>query len=248
MIPYHGFPMTPQTAGVRGAFAGHCFLSHLYMDQLAMILEVCQSVAVDCGAFSAWLSGKPITDWTEYYQWIAELHRYPQFDFAVIPDVIDGTEKENDALIEEWPWKDTAPHIGAPVWHMHESLERAERLALKWPRICIGSSGEYSKVGSRKWWTRIAEAMDVICDRQGRPVCKIHGLRMLDPEIFTRLPLASADSTNIARNIGIDSAWKGTYTPPTKEARVTIMRERIEMHQSLTFWDRKVAPIQAGLF
>src|SRR6185369_15212951 len=178
----------------------------------------------------------------------AELHRYPQFDFAVIPDVIDGSEEENDALIEKWPWRNTAPHVGAPVWHMHESLERLERLALKWPRICLGSSGEFATVGTQAWWNRMAEAMDVVCDRDGRPVCKLHGLRMLNPEVFTRLPLASADSTNVAQNIGIDQKWKGTYMPVNKESRAQILRERIEQHQGLTFWDRTAAPIQENLF
>jgi hypothetical protein len=39
---------------------------------------------------------------------------------------------------------------------------------------------------------------------------RLHGLRMLNPEVFSRLPFASADSTNIGRNIGIDQAWRGT--------------------------------------
>ena len=64
----------------------------------------------------------------------------------------------------------------------------------------------------------MAETMNAICT-DGLPACKLHGLRMLDPEVFTRLPLASADSTNIARNIGIDSAWTGAYMPPSKESR-----------------------------
>lgn len=247
MIPYHGIPITPATAGNRAVNGGHAFMCMKYMDQLAMILEIVQSFALDNGAFPAWKNGKAITDWSEFYQWVAELHRYPQFDFAVIPDVIDGSEADNDALMNEWPWK-SKPHIGAPVWHMHESLGRLDRLVSDWPRICIGSSGDFSRVGDFKWWSRMAEAMDVICDREGRPCTKIHGLRMLDPDVFTRLPLASADSTNIARNIGIDSAWKGTYTPPTKEARAMIMRERIEAFQSPTFWDRKQAPIQELLF
>jgi hypothetical protein len=88
------------------------------------------------------------------------------------------------------------------------------------------------------------EAMDVICDKFGRPCTKIHGLRMLDPKIFSKFPFASADSTNIGRNIGLDSHWKGTYTPPTKEARAMIIRERIESNQSIVFWDRKINFIQ----
>jgi hypothetical protein len=80
------------------------------------------------------------------------------------------------------------------------------------------------------------EVMATICDGTGRPQCKLHGLRMLNPRIFTQYPFASADSTNIGRNVGIDSAWKGTYTPPTKEARAAVMRERIESQQSPQIW------------
>lgn len=90
--------------------------------------------------------------------------------------------------------------------------------------------------------------MDVICDKHGRPVCKIHGLRMLNPDVFTRFPLASADSTNIAQNVGIDSKWKGTYQPVNREARAQVLRERIEAQQSPIFWDRSTAPIQEQLF
>lgn len=247
MIHYHGLPITPATAAVRAVSGGHAFVSYHHPDQLTIALEVSQSFAVDNGAFSAWRSGKPVENWEEFYDWIAGLHRYPPFDFAVIPDVIDGDEAANDALLEEWPWRKTAPHVGAPVWHLHESLERLNRLVSNWPRICLGSSGDFAQVGTPAWWNRMAEAMAVICDREGLPGCKLHGLRMLDPAIFTRFPFSSADSTNIGQNVGIDSAWRGTYTPPTKEARAAIMRERIESQQGLIFWERKTAPIQESL-
>ncbi len=246
MIHYHGLPITPATAALRAITGGHAFVSFQRPDQLTLALDAAQSFAVDNGAFSAWRSGSPVTDWALYYEWVGELHRYPSFDFAVIPDVIDGTEADNDALISEWAWRGKDAHIGAPVWHLHESLGRLERLAFEWPRICLGSSGEFAQIGTPIWWTRMAEAMHVTCDRDGRPICKLHGLRMLNPEIFSRFPFASADSTNIGRNVGIDSAWRGTYTPPTKEARAALMRERIEHQQALTFWTRKAAPMQTA--
>jgi hypothetical protein len=246
MIHYHGLPITPATAAARAVFSGHAFVSFRHPDQLSIALEVCQSFAVDNGAFSAWRSGEPVTDWTQYYEWVGELHRYPSFDFACIPDVIDGDEEANDELIGQWPWRHKAPWVGAPVWHLHESLERLERLCSAWPRVCLGSSGEFAQVGTPAWYVRMSEVMDVICDKSGRPICKIHGLRMLNPDVFTRFPFASADSMNIGQNIGIDSKWKGPYTPPTKEARAQIMRERIESQQSPILWDRKSAPIQTG--
>lgn len=83
----------------------------------------------------------------------------------------------------------------------------------------------------------------MICDDMGRPVCKLHGLRMLDPGVFTRFPFASADSTNIGRNVGIDSHWKtGSYLPSGKPARAAVMRQRIESHNAPPAYNFSTAP------
>jgi hypothetical protein len=241
MIHYHGMPITPATSAYAAVNRGHAFVSFRYPDQLGLVLDVCQSFAVDNGAFSAWKSGEPVIDWSRYYAWVAELNRYPSFDFAVIPDVIDGDEKANDALLAEWPWLGDAKNgsVGAPVWHMHESTVRLQRLAHEWHRVCIGSSGDFATVGDARWWNRMAEAMNSITDRNGNPVCKLHGLRMLNPDVFSRLPFSSADSTNIAQNIGIDSAWRGTYTPSSKDVRALVMRDRIESFNATVFWKKQ---------
>lgn len=65
------------------------------------------------------------------------------------------------------------------------------------------------------------------------PITKIHGLRMLNKDIFTHVPLSSADSTNVARNIGIDKSWVGSpYAPASKETRTQVLVERIESFNS----------------
>ena len=229
MIHYHGLPITPDSSAVKAIDAGHAFVSFRHRGQLGVAVECCQSFAIDNGAFSAWKSGEPILDWTEFYKWAEQCKKIPSCDFAVIPDVIDGNEAANDALLKECP----LPYwFGAPVWHMHESFDRLERLMKIYPRICLGSSGHYKIVGDDNWWKRINQTMKIICNEKGEPYVKLHGLRMLNPNVFTKLPLASADSTNIARNIGIDKNWSGTYLPPTKEARALIMRNRIESHNA----------------
>lgn len=241
MIHYHGLPINPQTAGGQAIQAGHAFVTFADPQPLGLAVAACQSFAVDNGAFSAWKSGNPVADWSGFYEWAGQCKLIPSCDFAVVPDVIDGGEAENDALCAEWP---LPKWFGAPVWHMHESLDRLERLASAWPRICLGSSGQYTTIGTALWWTRISHAMRVICNDEGQPLVKLHGLRMLNPEVFTRLPFASADSTNIARNIGIDQAWRGTYTPPTKEARAQVMRARIESHNAPARWGFTVPEFQ----
>lgn len=229
MIHYHGLPITPATAAAAAIKAGHAFVSYAHPGQLGLAVAACQSFAVDNGAFSAWRAGQAVSDWSGYYEFVVSAKRHPSCDFAVIPDVIDGTEADNDTMLAEWPlprW------FGAPVWHLHESLGRLERLVADWPRVCLGSSGEYATIGTELWWRRMNHAMRVVCDDDGFPRCRLHGLRMLNPEVFSRFPFASADSTNIGRNIGIDSAWRGTYAPATKESRAALMRDRIEAHNA----------------
>lgn len=244
MIHYHGLPITPETAALTAIKGGHAFVSFAHPDQLGAAVAVAQSFALDNGAFSAWTAGRPITNWEPYYAWASNCLLIPSCDWAVIPDVIDGSEDDNDALLDAWPlprWH------GVPVWHLHESLERLSHLSRNWPRIAFGSSGEFASIGTRQWWQRMGQAMRTVCDFAGRPVCKLHGLRMLDPEVFGAFPFASADSTNVGRNIGIDQAWRGTYQPKTKEGRAAVMRERIESTNAPARWDFRVHE-QAGIF
>lgn len=237
MIHYHGTPITPDVAALEALNGGHAFVSFAAPQNLGLALDVCQSYAVDNGAFSAWKAGNPVADWKDYYSWVDGLRLSPSFDFSVIPDVIDGSEEDNDRLLIAWPWR-AMPWVGSPVWHLHESIGRLVGLASAWPRVCLGSSGAFSQIGTPAWWQRMGAAFNAICDSDGRPACKVHGLRMLDPRVFGKFPFASADSTNIARNIGIDSAWRGTYQPATKGARALVMRGRIEATQSPQRWDK----------
>jgi hypothetical protein len=229
MIPYFGLPITPTTAAYHAIKSGHAFVSFAHKDQLKEAVSHSQSFAIDNGAFSAWRSGNPVRDWEPFYDWAEWCLKFPHCDFAVIPDVIDGRESDNDAMLNDCPlpkWN------SAPVYHMHESLDRLARLASDYPRICLGSSGSYSTIGTNEWWHRMDEMMGVVCDKDGRPLVKMHGLRMLNPDVYTKIPLASADSTNIGRNIGIDKSWTGTHIPPTKETRALNMRAEVEHYNA----------------
>ncbi len=234
MIHYHGLPITPAKAALNAIGGGHAFVSFKYPDQLGIAAEVCQSWALDNGAFSYWKAETPVKDWKPFYEVAERCKRIPNCDFAVIPDIIEGaTEADQDALIAEWP---LPKWFGAPVWHLHESFERLERLAATFPRVCFGSSAEFAQIKTAQWWGRMSQAMRVVCNDDGEPLCKLHGLRMLDPEVFRWFPFASADSTNIAQNIGIDQTWRGNYMPPNKEVRAAVMRSRIESHNSPARW------------
>jgi hypothetical protein len=93
----------------------------------------------------------------------------------------------------------------------------------------------------------MAEIMEVVCDIEGFPRVKLHGLRMLDPVLFSHVPLSSADSCNVARNIGIDHAWTGPYVPRSKWARALVMMDRIESHASARRWCGRGAGVQQNM-
>ena len=61
---------------------------------------------------------------------------------------------------------------------------------------------------------------------------------MLDPDIFTRLPLASADSTNAGVNAGSLKRF-GIYQPVSAGQRAEIIAERIESHTAAQLWTRE---------
>lgn len=227
MIHFHGGPVTPTDAAIQLWTARHGCVSFAHPQQVALAFEVCQTVMLDNGAFTHWKKGGTV-DLNAYAAWVREWDKHPAFDFCLIPDSIDGTEQDNVRLIAEW--FNAGMRHGVPVWHMHESLKRLEEMVYSYPRIALGSSGAYADIGTPGWWERMAEAMTVCCDDRGRPHTKLHGLRMLSPTVFSHIPLASADSTNVARNIGIDKAWKGPYRPVSNATRALVLAERIESH------------------
>jgi hypothetical protein len=240
MISYHGTPVGGKKEdGARFLKGRHALVSFANPQDMPIVAEACASFVLDNGAFSMWRGGK-VPDWDAYLEWVRFWSKHPGFDWWLIPDVIGGTEDENKCLMFNYGRK--APY-GVPVYHMHESLEHAAQLAKNWQRVAIGSSGEWPNPGTESWWARMADVMAVMCDSEGRPLCKLHGLRMLDPLIFSRLPLSSADSCNAVINSGSLSRF-GMYTPPTAGQRAEVIAARIENHNGAAVW---VPPAQIGL-
>lgn len=246
MIRYHGGPITPEPAALAAWKRSHAMVSFANPQQTELAFAVADSVAIDNGAWPIFAAGKGKINKVAYIEFVRTWMQHPAFDWCLIPDVIDGHESENRQTVEDWIEDGslglTIPlSLSVPVWHMHESLDYLEFLADTFPRIAIGSSGEFVTIGTGKWWGRISEAMGILCDKEGQPRCKLHGLRQMDPEVFSVIPYASVDSTNVARNIGIDSAWTGSYIPKRKETRAMLLRDNIENHASAARWNGPIA-------
>lgn len=165
MIHYHGTPITPRSELQKLAGRNNFCVSYANPRDVVTCHQIGQSVMLDNGAFSAWTRGRR-TAWFEYYLWCDRWLEY-KTTWAVIPDVIDGGEEENDQLVAEWPYGNS----GAPVWHLHESLDRLRRLVDEWPRVCFGSSGAYSQPGSDSWHRRVSDAFSAIAPSGRVPGC-----------------------------------------------------------------------------
>ena len=241
MIHYHGTPIGGSRQDTARFLMGrHALVPFPRQEDIGAVAECCQSFVLDNGAFSVWTKGATL-DVPGYTRWVEVWHRHPGFDWALIPDSIEGGEAENDALLRDWPRR----LRGVPVWHANETVERLARLCDEWDTVALGSSGQWATPGTSGWWGRMSEAMNAICDEQGRPAARLHGLRMLDPGIFTKLPLSSADSTNAAVNSGSLDRF-GIYVPPTSAQRSAVIAERVEAHNSAAVWQH--VPIQQEVF
>jgi len=239
MIHYHGVPISgPQAGLIPFAKGRHLFVSFALPSDLPIVAETARTFALDCGAYTHWKKGGSVNI-DEYCQWVQEWHTHPGFDWAIIPDIIEGSEVDNDYALKWWPFT-----TGVPVWHLNESMDRLIRLAYSYPLIAFGSTSEHP-IKTAGWWARMADAWDLIAEN-GRPICKVHGLRMLDPEIVKAFPFSSCDSTNAVRNAGYETRWGGPYKPPSAALRAEVIATRIEMVQSAQYWHGM--PKQLGLF
>ncbi len=225
VIVYHGTPITPQDVCVSVLTGRHALCSFAHPGQVDIVASVTASFALDNGAFSAWRAGKPVTDWTDYYAWCERWLAHPSCDWAIIPDVINGDEAANRALVDEWPHGDR----GVPVWHLNETLGQLAWMAERFSRVAFGSSAEYDVQRSPdRCANRLNEAFHALGFDAGRGPIKVHGLRFAGAR-WRRRPFASVDSTTVARNHGLDTVWRGSYLEhATRRTRAEAIAESME--------------------
>lgn len=225
MIHYHGTPITPRAQLLNMAGRNFC-VSFAAPQDLKTCLKIGQSVMLDNGAFSAFTRGKAI-DVPGFLEWLDPILAPPHW--AVVPDVIGGSVEDQRKLLDVWPM---GKANACPVWHLDKPLSYLCELVDGWPKVALGSAGEYWQVGSDRWAHRMDEVFNEIVRVYGR-VPWIHGMRMLG-QYSERWPLASADSTNVAQN---HKRYNGC---------AECMAGPIDARQPASGWKR--SPIQAGIF
>ena len=190
MIHYHGTPISPMKA-IETMGGKHFCVSYAHPKDLKRCLRIGQSLMLDNGAFSAKTRGFPF-DRDGFYAWVEPLLAHPHW--AVVPDVIDGSEEVQRQMVKSWPFR---KEMGIPVWHLGLPISYLIELCDAWGRVCFGSAGEFWQIGTSKWCHRMDEAFNALVNTYGRQIPWVHGMRMLG-QSSGPWPLASADSTNVA--------------------------------------------------
>jgi len=191
VIHYHGTPITPRTH-LYNLAGRHFCVSFAEPRDADVCMQIGQSVLWDNGAFSLYTSGREINE-RALYEWVGQRLGNPHR--AVVLDKIDGDVDEQRAYLERWPY---SRDVSWPVWHLDKPLDYLLELADHWCGLCLGSSGDYWKIGTQNWERRMDEAFNHL-SRHRTDLPWVHGLRMLG-QAGNRWPLSSADSANIARN------------------------------------------------
>jgi hypothetical protein len=192
-LHYHGLPLTPYS-NLELIEGRNVCISHATTRKASeeWALKHAQSIMWDNGAFTFYRTGETF-DLQAYYGWIEDKLGHPHW--AVIPDVIGGAEEQQRELLATWPYP---KEFGAPVWHLGMSFEYLLELTDCYPKVCLGSSDKYWKVGGPEWTQRMDDTFDFL-GKHRRFNPWLHGLRMLSM-LKKDWPLSSADSVNVSRN------------------------------------------------
>ena len=179
------------------------------VDQAICLVGSDQTLYLDNGAFTAFKKGVTIADDPDYldgfYSWAAAIcERCPEA-VVIIPDVIDGSVDQNVELIRWSIGSEVPTDKLVPVWHLHEPLELLQSYCEDFNHVAIGSSGEFWKVDSPEWRTRVGEMFDFLDSLQSDPeyaACyvrpRLHMLRGIG--VMDSWRFDSADSVNVAVN------------------------------------------------
>ena len=155
---------------------------------------------LDCGAFPFWRAQQrgrnpqPL-DVPVVIEWYRNMLSTCAQTEVIIPDVITGTEIENDYAIDRFP-SDLIP-LAWPVWHTEDSMERLLRLARGFGRVAIGPMGMHSHVTGKAYTLRMIEVFNAIT--RDAPGTRLHALRGLQLA-GGPFPFAQGDSTDAGRN------------------------------------------------
>lgn len=154
-------------------------------------------IFMDSGAFSAYMKNTSV-DLDKYIQFLHEnkhlFEVYCSLDVIGDPKATwDNFKKMEDAGLQPLP----VFHIGDPEECLHKCLE--------YDYFCLGGVASVGASSLRVPF--LDRAFTIICDKDGMPRSKVHGLGMTSFELIRRYPFYSVDSTSWAMSAAMGGVW-----------------------------------------
>lgn len=238
-VCYIGTPVTP--IDVLYTIAGNAFcLTYYYRDKWSLpVMEgLADQIMIDWGGYPAWKAGLDLNEEYRngYYSWLDPVLDRPT-TWAVIPDIIGAPSQINDSLLKEWPH---GKERGWPVYHLDAQMmqhpDRMLRLLDDYGHACIGWAEKDLPILGEDHTRCMDRLWNAIRKRHGNRTPPVHHFRGTQLTTGGDWPLASVDSTDVARN----------HHRPQNTARA--MADRWNAAQCPARWVEREPVEQASMF
>lgn len=162
---------------------------------------------LDSGAYSAWTKGVTINI-DEYCEFIKK--HSDVISHYIVLDVIGDAEKS----LEAQKYMESKGLHPLPVFHQGEDWKYLDYYANNYDYICISPLSYSAGGGSMVNWLDKCFA-DHVCDKNGYPKCKVHGLGLTTVKMLLRYPWYSVDSAAWV----LVSSFGGIFVPCVKNGK-----------------------------
>ena len=149
---------------------------------------------LDSGAFSAFKTEAEV-NLLDYISFIKRNEQYIEH-YAALDVIGDAAATLRNQQIME-----AAGLSPVPTFHRGEDFSYLKLYAVNYPLVALGGTAQSRSASGRIRW--LDRCFDVLCDADGRPVCKVHGFAITAVKMMLRYPWYSVDSTRwvkVSRN------------------------------------------------
>lgn len=155
---------------------------------------------LDSGAYSSYKIGAEI-DIDEYCKFITEHEDI--VDWYIVLDVIGSDVKSYENL----KYMESKGLHPIPVFHQGDDFKYLEEFTNgDYEFICLSPLNYSAKGGNMVTWLDKCYG-EYICDKEGNPKLKVHGLGLTTPIMMARYPWYSVDSTSWKLSAGFGSIF-----------------------------------------
>lgn len=145
-------------------------------------------IFIDSGAFSVF-TGKADINIDSYIKFIKQINKYKMIDAVAALDVI-GSDEESQKNYKYMKKKGVNV---VPTFHIGDDFKSLKKMMNEYSYIAIGG---IAKASSNIRKNFLDDCWEILTDKEGNAIIKVHGFGITAPEFMIRYPWYSTDSTS----------------------------------------------------